>query len=431
MNQMNLSVNGEASGGRTGTQGAPGSRAKGTGDGSRPLSIVLAGGGTAGHVNPLLSIASAIRARRPEARLTVIGTKVGLEARLVPAAGFPLETIEKVPFPRRLNAAAFAFPFRWSRELRKVEAILSSTQADAVVGVGGYAAAPAYRAAKKAGIPLIVHEQNARAGMANKLGARWAEFVGTVYEDCGITARAGQEVRRVGLPLRPAIARAAEAMEKDPRKTRIAAAHDLGVDPSRPVLLVTGGSLGAQSLNESIAGACAQVLPHAQVIHLTGRGKIDEVRSTVTRIVGRQHLAGLGPDQAGQGDYHVADYFEHIEIAFECADLVVCRSGAGTVSEIAALGVPAVYVPLPIGNGEQRYNAQPVVEAGGGLLVDDRSFTVRWAQHNLVELLGDTGRLARMRTAAWGWGVRDAAQRMADVVISIAERHRGAQRPTA
>jgi UDP-N-acetylglucosamine--N-acetylmuramyl-(pentapeptide) pyrophosphoryl-undecaprenol N-acetylglucosamine transferase len=110
-------------------------------------------------------------------------------------------------------------------------------------------------------------------------------------------------------------------------------------------------------------------------------------------------------------------------LAFQCADLVVCRSGAGTVSEIAALGVPAVYVPLPIGNGEQRYNAQPVVDLGGGQIVDDSDFTVAWAQKNLVELLSDKDRLERMRQAAWKWGVRDAASIMADRVLRLARQH--------
>ncbi len=386
-------------------------------------SIVFAGGGTAGHVNPLLAIATSVKHKDPSARITVIGTKVGLEARLVPQAGFPLETIQKVPFPRRPDLNALKFPFRWSRELKKVEDILATQHADVVVGVGGYASAPAYRAAWKAHIPLVIHEQNARAGMANKLGARWADLIGTVYENTGLHAREGVPVIRVGLPLRPAIAHAAQAIERDRKAARLEGCRRLGLDPHRPILLVTGGSLGAQSLNESISGACAQILPHAQIVHLTGRGKLEEVRRRVTQIVGRQHLAGLGPDQAGAGDYHAVDYFEHIELAFQCADLVVCRSGAGTVSEIAALGVPAVYVPLPIGNGEQRYNAQPVVELGGGQIVDDSDFTVAWAQKNLVELLTDTDRLERMRAAAWKWGVRDAASTMADRILSLARRH--------
>ncbi|NYI25634.1 UDP-N-acetylglucosamine--N-acetylmuramyl-(pentapeptide) pyrophosphoryl-undecaprenol N-acetylglucosamine transferase [Aeriscardovia aeriphila] len=420
-----------------------------------PVSLVLAGGGTAGHVNPLLSIAQAIRAQRPQAHISILGTSVGLEARLVPAAGFELTTIEKVPFPRSVNLDALKFPYRWIKERKAVSHLLSSSNADVVVGVGGYAAAPAYVAAHRAGLPLVIHEQNARAGMANKLGARWAQFVGTVYDDTGLpqqpessdaqassAAQAGQSteasqgtqtspaspasvhgVHRVGLPLRQAIAQACEEIETNPQAAREESARALGLDPHRPIVLVTGGSLGALSLNEAIAGACDALLEHAQVIHLTGKGKLAQVRETVTRIIGRQHLAGLGEDQAGQGDYHAAEYLEHIELAFLCADLVVCRSGAGTVSEIAALGIPAVYVPLPIGNGEQKFNAEPVVEAGGGMLVDDKDFTSQWVSKNLMELLADSARLQRMRQAAASWGVRNAAQVMASTILAIADEH--------
>lgn len=420
-----------------------------------PVSLVLAGGGTAGHVNPLLSIAQAIRAQRPQAHISILGTSVGLEARLVPAAGFELTTIQKVPFPRSVNLDALKFPYRWIKERKAVSHLLSSSNADVVVGVGGYAAAPAYVAAHRAGLPLVIHEQNARAGMANKLGARWAQFVGTVYDDTGLpqqpessdaqassAAQAGQSaeasqgtqtspaspasvhgVHRVGLPLRQAIAQACEKIQTNPQAAREESARALGLDPHRPIVVVTGGSLGALSLNEAIAGACDALLEHAQVIHLTGKGKLAQVRETVTRIVGRQHLAGLGKDQAGQGDYHAAEYLEHIELAFLCADLVVCRSGAGTVSEIAALGIPAVYVPLPIGNGEQKFNAEPVVEAGGGMLVDDKDFTSQWVSKNLMELLADSVRLQRMRRAAASWGVRNAAQVMASTILAIADEH--------
>ena len=168
--------------------------------------IVLAGGGTAGHVNPLLAVAGAIRDIEPTAQVTVIGTAVGLEKDLVPEAGYELDTIEKVPFPRRPNLYMLRFPAKWKRETAKVRSILETRHADVVAGFGGYASAPVYATAHKMGIPIAIHEQNARAGMANKLGARWADFIGTVYEGTGLKPRAGADVERVGLPLRPAIA---------------------------------------------------------------------------------------------------------------------------------------------------------------------------------------------------------------------------------
>lgn len=160
--------------------------------------IVLAGGGTAGHVNPLLAVAGAIRDIEPTAQVTVIGTAVGLEKDLVPEAGYELDTIEKVPFPRRPNLYMLRFPAKWKRETAKVRSILETRHADVVAGFGGYASAPVYATAHKMGIPIAIHEQNARAGMANKLGARWADFIGTVYEGTGLKPRAGADVERVG-----------------------------------------------------------------------------------------------------------------------------------------------------------------------------------------------------------------------------------------
>ena len=174
---------------------------------------MLAGGGTAGHVNPLLAVAAAITKLEPDAKVTVIGTAVGLEKDLVPAAGYELDTIEKVPFPRRPNWYMLQFPGKWRRETAKVRSILTNRKADVVVGFGGYASAPVYAAAHRMGIPIAINEQNARAGMANRLGARWADYIGVAYEGSGLKAGRNASVERVGLPLRPAIAELAKRLE--------------------------------------------------------------------------------------------------------------------------------------------------------------------------------------------------------------------------
>ncbi|KFI55465.1 UDP-N-acetylglucosamine--N-acetylmuramyl-(pentapeptide) pyrophosphoryl-undecaprenol N-acetylglucosamine transferase [Bifidobacterium callitrichos] len=382
--------------------------------------IVLAGGGTAGHVNPLLSVAAAIGRLEPDAKVSVIGTAVGLEKDLVPAAGFELDTIEKVPFPRRPNLYMLKFPGKWAAETRKVRTILEEREADVVAGFGGYASAPVYATAHRMGLPIVIHEQNARAGMANKLGSRWAEFIGTVYDGTGLKPASDGSIERVGLPLRPAIADLVTKLETDRAAARAEAAAELGVDPNRPLVLVTGGSLGAVSLNRAVAAASADLLKVAQVVHLTGRGKSDEVRSLVDVNAGAEHLTGLGADDAGRGDYHVAEYLERIDLAFACADLVVCRSGAGTVAELTALGLPAVYVPLPIGNGEQRFNAQPVVEAHGGIMVADKDLTPTWVREEVTTLLDDPEQLHDMGAHAWQYGIRDAAETMARRILDFA-----------
>ena len=386
--------------------------------------IVLAGGGTAGHVNPLLSVADAIRRIEPDAGLSVIGTAVGLEHDLVPQAGYELDTVEKVPFPRRPNKDALTFPWRWSREKRKVRAILERRQAQVVVGFGGYASAPVYSVAHAMGIPVVIHEQNARAGMANKLGAQWASFIGTAYENTGLKPGKGTTIERVGLPLRPAIAQLAAHIRTDYPAVRAQAAAQLGIDPGRPVVVVTGGSLGALSLNTAVAGAAADLLKRAQVIHLTGKGKIAQVEADVTAKAGADALNDLDPAHAGQGDYHVAQYLERIDLAFACADLVICRAGAGTVCELTALGLPAIYVPLPIGNGEQRFNAQPVVDADGGMMVNDSDFTAAWVHDHIAGLLDDPKRLHELGDHAWQYGIRDAADIMARHILSLAAARR-------
>ena len=381
--------------------------------------IVLSGGGTAGHVNPLLAVAHVIRDLEPDADIAVVGTAVGLEHDLVPQAGFELETIEKVPFPRRPNKAALQFPAKWKAETAKFHDILTRHHAQVVVGFGGYTSAPVYAAAHRMGIPIAIHEQNARAGMANKLGARWASMIGAAYAQPGLKPRKGVEVERVGLPLRPAIAQLASDLEHDRIATRRAAAAQLGVDSDRPLVVVTGGSLGAVNVNRAVAASAKELLAHAQVVHLTGKGKDDEVRSLVSVSAGEQVLGKLGPDHASDGDYRVAPYLERIDLAFACADLIICRSGAGTVSELTALGLPAIYVPLPIGNGEQRFNAQPVVDAQGGLMVADADFTPEWVRNHVPKLLADPRTLSDYGANAWKYGIRDAAEVMARRVLAL------------
>ena len=199
-------------------------------------------------------------------------------------------------------------------------------------------------------------------------------------------------------------------------------AAQLGVDPDRPLVVITGGSLGAVNVNRAVAASAKDLLAHAQVIHLTGKGKDDEVRSLVSVSAGEDVLGELGPDHVSDGDYRVAPYLERIDLAFACADLIICRSGAGTVSELTALGLPAIYVPLPIGNGEQRFNAQPVVDAEGGLMVADGDFTPDWVRGHVPELLADPDKLSRYGANAWKYGIRDAAEVMAKRVLALIDQ---------
>ncbi|ACZ30315.1 UDP-N-acetylglucosamine--N-acetylmuramyl- (pentapeptide) pyrophosphoryl-undecaprenol N- acetylglucosamine transferase [Xylanimonas cellulosilytica DSM 15894] len=365
-------------------------------------SVVLAGGGTAGHVNPLLAVADELRAREPGAKVLVLGTTTGLEADLVPARGYELRPVPRVPLPRRPSVDLLTLPGKLGAAVKAAEAAIDEIGAQAVVGFGGYVSTPAYLAARRRGVPVVIHEQNARPGLANKLGARWAARVGVTFE--GTPLRGGVVT---GLPLRREIAELVERRESDAAGTRVAAADVLGLDPTKPTLLVTGGSSGALSVNTAVVGAAADLLAAGiQVLHLTGRGKDGPVREALTRL-----------DPLADADlYHVREYLPEMHHALAVADLVVARSGAGTVCELAALGIPAVYVPLPVGNGEQRLNATPLVRAGGGVLVDDADLTPAWVAAQVPALLRDADGLATMAAAARATGVRDAAARVADLV---------------
>ncbi|MBO1753262.1 undecaprenyldiphospho-muramoylpentapeptide beta-N-acetylglucosaminyltransferase [Actinotalea sp. BY-33] len=367
---------------------------------------MLAGGGTAGHVNPLLAVADELSARHPGALLTVLGTAEGLEAELVPERGYPLVVVPKVPLPRRPTPDWLRLPGRLREAVDAAEHALEETEAQVVVGFGGYVSTPAYLAARRRGTPVVIHEQNARPGLANRLGARWASSVAVTFPG---TQLAGAQV--TGLPLRPEIADLIDERAVDAAGTRVRAAAELGLDPELPTVLVTGGSLGAVSVSSAVVGAAAELLAAGvQVLHLTGKGKAQAVRDQVRELSESGLAAGLA------GRYQVREYLSRMQLALAVADLVVARAGAGTVSELAALGLPAVYVPLPIGNGEQRLNARPVVEAGGGVLVPDAELDPRWVVEQLLPLVADPSRLAEMGLAAAGVGVRDAAARVADLV---------------
>ncbi|WP_167139783.1 undecaprenyldiphospho-muramoylpentapeptide beta-N-acetylglucosaminyltransferase [Diaminobutyricimonas sp. TR449] len=362
------------------------------------MTYLLAGGGTAGHVNPLLAVADRLREREPDAEILVLGTAEGLEARLVPERGYELLTIPKLPFPRKLNRAAIRFPGRFREAVRVTREYLDARGVDVVVGFGGYVCPPAYVAAAQAKVPLAVHEANARPGIANRLGALLTRFVGVTFRATRL-----RNSRLVGMPLRPEIERL------DKITARAEGNEAFGLDPLKPTLLVTGGSTGARRINQTVSESIALILGSGwQVLHITGEKSDLE-----------------DPKLPG---YHLLRYCDRMELALASADLTVSRSGAATVTELATLGVPAVFVPYPVGNGEQRYNARDLLDAGGARLVLDKDFTPEWVAAELVPLLQNRARIADMAARAGTVGVRDGADRMADLVAEAAKQRVGLKR---
>ncbi len=360
---------------------------------SGPRSVLLAGGGTAGHVSPLLALADCLRRRDPDVTVTALGTAAGLEARLVPDRGYPLLEVPKVPLPRRPSGDLLRLPANLRRAVAAAERAVDSTSADVVVGFGGYVSTPAYLAARRRGVPIVVHEQNARPGIANRLGARFAAEVGVTFPG---TPLRGATV--TGMPLRREIATLDRAALRDEARAHFGLTDD-------PTLLVTGGSLGAQRLNGSFADAAAEVSgAGVQVLHVTGAGK------------------EFDPGEVPGARYVVLPYCDRMDLAYAAADLVVARAGANTVCELTAVGLPAVYVPLPIGNGEQRLNVTTVLEAGGGLVATDQSATAAWVTDTVVPLALDRARLEAMSAAAASVGERDGDELLADLVDAAARR---------
>lgn len=365
-------------------------------------SVVLAGGGTGGHIYPLLAFADCLRRHDPGIRITCLGTPKGLETDLIPAAGYDLRHIPAYQLPRSFNMNLLRTPDRMWRSSRAARAILDEVDAEAVVGFGGYVSVPAYIAAWRRHTPIVIHEVNVPPGVANKLGMRFTKHVAVGFPHQPVQSPALRKAEVVGVPLRQAIAN----LDRNALRER-ARAH-FGLDPNRPTLFVFGASQGARSINLAMQGA-AKALTEAgvQVLHVIGARNED---------IELPH--GLS------APYVRVKFINEMDLAYAAADLALCRGGAMTCAETAAVGLPAVFVPLPYGNGEQRRNALPVVEAGGGLIVEDGDLTSDWIEHNVLPLVVNKQRLSSMSLAAAKYGRRDGDEQLRRLVLDAVAENR-------
>ncbi len=348
-------------------------------------SVVLAGGGTGGHIYPLLAFADCLRRHQPGLRITCVGSPKGLESELIPAAGYDLRQVPAYQLPRSVSLDLARTPTRMLRSMKAGRAVLDDVDADVVVGFGGYVAVPAYLAAWRRRTPIVIHEVNVPPGVANRLGMRFTKHVGVGFPFQPAISTLLREARVVGVPLRPAIT------SLDRAASRLGAREHFGLDPDRPTLFVFGASQGARSINLAVAGA-AKALTTAgiQVLHVIGA---------------RNEPVEIPPDLPAP--YVTVPYIADMELGYAAADLVLSRGGAITLAEVTTVGLPAIYVPLPYGNGEQRRNALPIVQAGGGVLVDDAELTPEWIERTVTPLANDAARLAEMGAAAARFGRRD------------------------
>ncbi len=357
------------------------------------MQIALAGGASAGHTSPLIATAQALKALDPRVDIVCIGTPRGLETRVIPAAGLRLELVPPVPLPRRLTGELFAVPVRLWRAVSKAREILKRHKAQVVVGFGGYVSLPAYLAAWTLRIPVLVHEQNALPGLANRIAARFARKVLVTFPDTKI-----RRAEFIGLPLRREIA------ELDRNERRRAARQELGLVHDLPVLLVSGGSQGARSINRALLDAREDILAAGhQILHVWGPKNIPDDAETVAHASGAKYVPVAYVDDMGQ--------------AYAAADLMLGRSGAGTVFETACVGLPAVLVPLPHGNGEQAFNAKSLVKAGGAVLIEDGQLEDIDLGALINDLLSDQTKLDDMSTAGTQLVGRTAAETLAELTM--------------
>ena len=331
--------------------------------------VVFVGAGTAGHIEPALAVARAWSEKYPGDRCVFLGTPTGLENTLVPAAGFELHNIEKVAMPRSLNFDALKLPYRLVHAVYSAGKIVKGS--DLLIGFGGYASASAYLAARLARVPIIVHDANAKIGWANRLGALLTKNLAVARP---IHSGRFSKAHVTGLPLRSDIRLAYKNASADWHKAREDAKKALGWNPNEPTLLILGGSLGSTYINSQVIDA----LPTLE------RKKIQILHS-----VGAKNAL----PQSGQ-NYRAVPYIEDMATAYLAADVVLARSGAMTCAEFGALGRMAVFVPLPIGNGEQARNAEQLISEGRAIVVAQKDFTTKWLEDNFDMVLALSRALA-------------------------------------
>jgi UDP-N-acetylglucosamine--N-acetylmuramyl-(pentapeptide) pyrophosphoryl-undecaprenol N-acetylglucosamine transferase len=359
--------------------------------------VVLAGGGTGGHIFPLLAFADCLRRHDPYVRITCLGTPRGLENELIPPRGYELRHVPAYQLPRSVNVDLLRTPDRMWRAARAAGRIIDEVGAQVVVGFGGYVSVPAYLAAWRRELPSVIHEVNMPPGVANRLAMKLTPYVAVGFDHQVVQERSLRRARVVGVPLRRAIATLDRAARRDEARARF------GLRPDAPVLFGFGASQGARSINLAMAGAAKTVSGAGiQVLHITGARNAD---------------VEIPPDLPMP--YVKLRFLEEMELGYAAADLVLSRSGALTCAELAAVGLPAIYVPYPHSNQEQRRNAQPVVAAGGGLLVDDAQLTPDWIERHVPELIHDSRRLAAMGHAAAAYGRRDGDEALREFVLEV------------
>ena len=325
-------------------------------------SIVLAGGGTAGHIEPALAVARVWKSANPQDEITFLGTAKGLENTLVPAAGFTVSNIPKVRISRTPSLTWARIPFELVASVKACHALLKG--ADLLIGFGGYVSAPAYIAARILGLPTIIHEANAKPGWANRLGALFTPYLAVAH---GVNTGLFSGALITGLPLRSDVAGALKGAGANWQSVRTQAKTRLGFDAAQPLVFVMGGSQGSVAIKKVIEQSVPAFSKKGiALMHSVGRANTVPPETNLYRPVA---------------------YVDQMADAYLAADLIIARSGAVTCAEFRALGRYALFVPLPIGNGEQFHNARGLVADGRAEVIEQKEFTLSYLETHIDALL--------------------------------------------
>jgi UDP-N-acetylglucosamine--N-acetylmuramyl-(pentapeptide) pyrophosphoryl-undecaprenol N-acetylglucosamine transferase len=359
------------------------------------MRIIIAGGGTGGHVIPALAIAHQLK-KQFAAEVLFIGTARGIETRLVPQAGFPLEMIQVGALKNVSLMTRAKTMFDLPRAIAASSRLLTNFDPEVVIGVGGYASGPAMVAAIRRRLPTLAFEPNVVPGFANRMIARWVSAAAVHFEE---TCRYFPRCKVTGVPVRAAFFNIA--------------ANGISTEVGRtPTLLVFGGSQGARAINqamiESLAGLRAKV-PGIHIIHQTGQRDYD-------RVLAAYEQSGIS------GEVH--KFIDDMPGTFGRADLLVCRSGASTVAEIAAAGKPAIFVPFPAAaDDHQNVNARALERVGAAVVVEESNLGAAYLVDTIAALIGDTGRLLSMSAAAKSLAHPKAVEEIAEMVRELANHN--------
>ena len=345
------------------------------------MKLLLAGGGTGGHLFPAVALAETLKSQDSAAQILFVGTKNGLEYRILPKLGWDLETVNISGFTGKGLLTKVAVMAKLCQSIMQGRTILKRFRPDAVIGVGGYASAPLVIAAKSLNLPVLIHGQNAIPGMTNRWLARWADRVCVAFDQT-VQEFAGIDVIVTGNPLRAGFSNSSQ------------------VSGTPPTLLVFGGSRGARAINEATCAALPYLLkadPEIRIIHQTGEDDFEHVRSA---------YAASGCRKA-----RIEPFIDDMSAVYKQADLVVCRAGATTIAELTASGLPSIMIPYPFAAGNhQKANALALVGKQAAILMEQDELSGESLAKTVNELLCDRERLQRMAAAAKGEGKNDAAK---------------------